>query len=386
MANYQGLLRVIRSVEVLMLKTWAAWPRGIRWLIGTVAVLLAVVIVWALFMPAADWLAHHDVGSAGGPLLQTARDAARGRLLTLGAGLVAAGALLFTARSFLLSREGQVTDRYTKAITQLGDEKLDVRIGGIYALERIARDSAKDHPTVIEVLTAFIRDHSNEWWPPVGKAGAELDRSTRPDIQAAVTVVGRRNAKRDIRPIDLTRAVLAAADLLGANLRGAVLAGADLRGTVLAGADLRFADLAGADLRGARLASGRLYGADLTNAHLEGAGLYAADLAGARLSSAHFAGANLDGAILPLADLAGADLNGASLVLAQLDVADPFLARLDDSAKLVSERLDEVNLTGADLTGVKWPADTPPPDGWKPDISSGRLERAGTDSGSAEAN
>ncbi len=59
-----------------------------------------------------------------------------------------------------------MTDRYTKAIEQLGSDKLDVRIGGIYALERIARDSAKDHPTVMEVLTAFIREHSREPWPP----------------------------------------------------------------------------------------------------------------------------------------------------------------------------------------------------------------------------
>ena len=55
-----------------------------------------------------------------------------------------------------------MTDRYTKAIEQLGSDKLDVRIGGIYALERIARDSARDHPTVMEVLTAFIREHSRE--------------------------------------------------------------------------------------------------------------------------------------------------------------------------------------------------------------------------------
>jgi hypothetical protein len=33
-----------------------------------------------------------------------------------------------------------VTDRYTKAIEQLGSDRLDVRIGGIYALERVARD------------------------------------------------------------------------------------------------------------------------------------------------------------------------------------------------------------------------------------------------------
>ena len=55
-----------------------------------------------------------------------------------------------------------MTDRYTKAIEQLGSNKLDVRIGGIYALERVARDSARDHPTVMEVLSAFIREHSHE--------------------------------------------------------------------------------------------------------------------------------------------------------------------------------------------------------------------------------
>ena len=55
-------------------------------------------------VPAADWLARYDVGSAKPALLPTARDAARGRLLTLLAGLFAAGALIFTALNFNLSR------------------------------------------------------------------------------------------------------------------------------------------------------------------------------------------------------------------------------------------------------------------------------------------
>ena len=204
-----------------VLKRWAAWPRGIRWLAGIAAVVLGLAIAWVLFVPVADWLAHHDVGSVNGPLHETALDNARGRLLTLGAGLFAAGALVFTALNFNLLRrnseqadqwqrrthelteQGQVTDRYTKAIEQLGSDKLDVRIGGIYALERIARDSARDHPTVMEVLTAFIREHSQEKWPPSGTGGQNRERSTRPDVQAALTVVGRRDAKRDTRPLDL---------------------------------------------------------------------------------------------------------------------------------------------------------------------------------------
>jgi hypothetical protein len=120
----------------------ARWSQVIRGLIGVAAVVLAMVIVWALLVPGTDWLARHDISPATGSLAK-ARDAARGRLLTLGAGLLAAGALVFTGRNFILSREGQVTERYTKAIEQLGSDKLDVRIGGIYALERVARDSAR---------------------------------------------------------------------------------------------------------------------------------------------------------------------------------------------------------------------------------------------------
>jgi hypothetical protein len=196
-----------------VLKRWAGWPRGVRWLPWVAAVVLALAIAWALFVPVADWLAGHDVGSVTGPLYETALDNARGRLLTLGAGLLAAGALLFTARNFTLSREGQVTDRYTKAVDQFGSDKLDVRIGGIDALERIAWDSARDHPAVVDVLAAFIREHSREQWPPSGPGGAELERSPRPDIQAAVTVVARRDARRDFRPINLAGADLSGADL-----------------------------------------------------------------------------------------------------------------------------------------------------------------------------
>jgi hypothetical protein len=128
-----------------MPKRRARRSRVIRALIGVTVAALVVVIIWALLVPGADWLARHDIGSAKGSLA-TARDAARGRLLTLSAGLLAAGALLFTARNFILSREGQVTDRYTKAIEQLGSEKLDVRIGGIYALSGLLGIPQKTTP------------------------------------------------------------------------------------------------------------------------------------------------------------------------------------------------------------------------------------------------
>ena len=311
------------DVKRLMMKRWAAWPRSTRWLAGGIAAAVLVpVFAWVLFVPATDWLARHDVGSATGPLLQTARDAARGRLLTLGAGLFAAGALVFTARNFRLSREGQVTDRYTKAIEQLGSDNLGVRVGGIYALERIARDSARDHPTVMEMLTAFIRENSHEQRPQPDPGSKE--RFRRRDIQAAVNVVGRREVKHDIRRIHLARA-----HLMGANLRAADLAGANLI---------------------------RVY---LDRAHLRGANLTGANLTGAKLIRADLTGAKLIGANLIRAKFTGADLIGADL--ADADLAD------------------------ADLADARWPRDAPVPAGWKLDTSSGRLEAAGTGSGLTEA-
>jgi hypothetical protein len=70
------------------------------------------------------------------------------------------GAASLLAYLAALNRAGQITDRFGKAVGQLGSAELDVRLGGIYALERIARDSADDHPQVMEVLTAFVRVHA----------------------------------------------------------------------------------------------------------------------------------------------------------------------------------------------------------------------------------
>ena len=201
----------------------------------------------------ADWLARHDVGSATGSQLETAWPNARGGLLTLSAGILAAGALVFTARNFILSRrtlelsvrtlelteQGQVTERYSRGIEQLGSEKLDIRIGGIYALERVARDSARDHSTIMEVLATFVREHSRETWPEPAPDDHRQERSTRPDVQAALTVIGRNPGHRvDLRGADLTRADLTGADLTGADLTGADLIGADLTGADLSGAIL----------------------------------------------------------------------------------------------------------------------------------------------------
>jgi uncharacterized protein YjbI with pentapeptide repeats len=203
-------------------------------------------------------------------------------------------------------REAQFADRYSKAIEQLGSDTPDIRVGGIYALEAIAGDSpARYHATVMEVLTAFIREHSRT--PP---GGTRPPRRPPADPQAALSVVGRRKAEHDIRPMDLS-----GADLTGMALNRASLGDASLVKAHLSQADLTLADLTGADL---------------TGAHLDGA---------------HLNGAHLTRVCLTDAVLIGADLAVADLTLAGLTRAD---------------------FTGARLARTKWPANVPIPAGWEP--------------------
>jgi Pentapeptide repeats (8 copies) len=331
------------------------WHSHRRAILAVGAIVAALLVVAAFIWPITDLIAAHDVGQIAGPRrtaeLQAAREAVRTQLLTLAAGVFVAGALWFTAQNYRLSRQGQVTDRYTKAMEQLGSDKLDVRIGAIYALERIARDSATDHPTVMEVLAAFIREHSREQWPPSSNDGPETEpaRTTRPDVQAAVTVIGRRDIRGDRQPIDLSRA----------NLSRANLGSADLHGADLSGADLDHTNLGDAKLAGAKLSATLFIGANLAGADLTSAELFDASLARAFLKHANLTDANLTGADLTGADLFGADLTSAYLVSADLSDAD----------------LDRSNLQGANLADAKWREDVSAPAGWVRDPASGLLRR-----------
>jgi hypothetical protein len=289
---------------------WSTSNSPQQFLLAIALVLVALAAICGLLWPITDLMAAHDVGTITGPLraahLQAAREAVRTQLLTLGAGVFAAGALIFTARNLTLSRrtldlteQGPVTDRYTKAIEQLGSDKLDVRIGAIYALERIALDSPRDHPTAMEVLAAFIRQNSPE---PLaqGSGRTSPEHIARPDVQAAATVIGRREASND-RPyaaIDLTGAKLSYTKLTRANLSRADLTCADLTGADLTAADLTDADLTGADLTGADLPGADLTGADLPAANLTRADLTAADFTDADLTDADFTDAYFHDAYL----------------------------------------------------------------------------------------
>lgn len=196
---------------------------------------------------------------------------------------------------YLNYQQGQeklVTERFSTSVTQIGNTKEVVRIGGIYSLERIAKDSPKDHWTIMEVLTAYVRQNSP--LPPKGKVASPIPI----DIQSALTVIGRRNSKQESadKRLDLSSSNLSGADLFSADLRGANLRYADLSRAYLIRADLFSADLSTADLSTADLSTADLIAADLRYANLRYANLSGADLRYANLRDANLRDANLSGA------------------------------------------------------------------------------------------
>ena len=260
-----------------------------------------------------------------------------------------------------VAEEGHITDRFTKAIAQLGDTEMAIRLGGIYALERLAKDSETDHGPIMEVLTAYVRENAPRQEEDPQKAAEKPPT----DIQAILTVIVRRettgknrgNDPLDLNHTRLTRANLSEADLRGANLYEADLRGADLTRATLGGGplltggrlddapllsptnlagvwppppvSLNAVNLTRANLRGARLGGSNLTGSNLSEADLTGADLRSANLRGADLSGANLTRADLMGARLGGADLTGADLSGANLSWASLFDADLLRARLN---------------------------------------------------------
>jgi uncharacterized protein YjbI with pentapeptide repeats len=219
-----------------------------------------------------------------------------------------------------LQSRGQVTERFTRAIEQLGQaDKLDVRIGAVYALEQIARDSAELHWPIMEVLTAYLREHAPVRSEPAEPPVNPQEIRTPADLQTIATVIGRRKRSQDPNDqrLDLGRVDLRGVYWPHAQLDGANLMVAQLDGANLIEAKLEKALLIGTELREAKLSRGQLNGANLTLAQLQ-----RAFLRGAQLKEAYLGGADLQRAELQFAQLRGANLAEARLEGADLQDAD----------------------------------------------------------------
>jgi uncharacterized protein YjbI with pentapeptide repeats len=226
--------------------------------------------------------------------------------------------------------QGQITDRINKAVEGLGAEKtvkrqrhdqdgnptyekdangssdyskpvfvetsepnLEVRIGSIFALERIARENPDFHVQVMEILCAYVRLNS----PVIGAAKLSFDKrdtsktahhndetsgqcpSLRIDIQTALDALGRRSETNI-----LTKEAFAnfKVRLNGCNLQRAEISGnwdhADFSDCALELACFSDARFVQTDFRRSRLSKLTLVKCNFENAKIERAELHSTNL------------------------------------------------------------------------------------------------------------
>jgi uncharacterized protein YjbI with pentapeptide repeats len=305
-----------------------------------------------------------------------------------------------------ISQEGQITERFTRAIdqlgaiNQLGNPAIEIRLGGIYALEGIANESEKYYLQIIEILTAYVRmnsyireeDYKNLDFEELSNR-AYLDSDIRlkdsPEIQAIVTVISRRKNflgagefsglefqktylraanftgtttnkiytfKRSDREVHLEGAFFYQADLIGADFERAQLKGANfynayltrayfinanLQGAKIEWAHLERASFEGANLEEASFDWSQLHGAIFVKAYLKGTRFYAADLIYAMFNEANLENATFGGANLENATFEGAELKGADFREAHLKGAKLSFAQLSKVKTLYEAEIDE---------------------------------------------
>lgn len=272
-----------QGLNVLLAALGVAGATGLIWLMLTgaerdhppkleswfkpMAVVLGVVWIWLL--GATLWgLWQVFNGVEGAPL--AGGSLGLGALIAafLGAPFVIYGTYL-RHKTQRLEQEGHMTDRITKAVEQLGTEKtikepdgagktvertvpnIEVRMGAILSLERIAQDSTmhdkgRDHVRVMEILCAYIRENTTT---PDLSADADHDGPfrVRTDVQMAIDVVKRRDHTQQ----KIEEGAKYRLNLKECDFRGADLSKGSFRGAVFSSCRFDFSLLNASDFSGA---------------------------------------------------------------------------------------------------------------------------------------
>ncbi len=254
-------------------------------------------------------------------------------------------------RNFVATRQVETSERnlrnerYQTGANMLGSDTLATRLGGIYALEHLAKDHPDEyHIQIMKLLCVFVRH-------PRTDKSFDAEAPIRPDVEAAVQAIGTRgeDGKKlesderwhlDLRGANLKGAYLIGTDLTGAKLEYANLQGAKLDDANLTGADMYLANLTGAIMYLANLASAYMGNATLTGAKLKYANLTGAIMYRANLTDTDISHANLTDARISRANLAGATICGTTLTGADMSDVDISGTRLNQVGGLTQESLN----------------------------------------------
>ncbi len=159
---------------------------GRRVLLAALAIVIAMALVISALVLVPHWLVPGGVLTGSDRIRLLGQSSIRSTILQLLGGLVVVVGIAYTAVQVKISRETHYTERYAKAIDQLGHPEKIVRVGGMFALRRLAANSAVDGPVVVEVLRSYLKVVSPRLLtssPPPGPG------QISPDIQTALTLL-----------------------------------------------------------------------------------------------------------------------------------------------------------------------------------------------------
>ena len=270
------------------------------------------------------------------------------------------GQLLYHAKEGSSHNAGKDLDFKRPVITELTEPNLEVRLGAIYALERISQDSARDHIQIMEILCAYIRQNAGRETVSLPDSGVANEPVTvqqwtswrgksvehpRQDVDVGLRVIERRSENRKqlerdkgyrlglerqiLRKLILSKRDMSGADLRDAELQGAEFVGSILKGAAIEDAQLQAASLSRADLRGAYANAADFTCAWLFNVKLNGARLINAIFDSAVLIGVKMQGAELMNARMQHSQLSGADARGANFIQAKFQGAQLQSARFE---------------------------------------------------------
>jgi hypothetical protein len=129
----------------------------------SVTILIIVLLLLLIVVPYWD-VNYRGINNATQEV--TLENQSRATLAQILGGIVVGAGIYFAWGNLTTAREGQITERFTRAVDQLGatdkddNPAIEIRLGGIYALERIANESEKDYWPIMEILTAYVRKNS----------------------------------------------------------------------------------------------------------------------------------------------------------------------------------------------------------------------------------
>ncbi len=218
--------------------------------------------------------------------------AASGVILTAGVVftfLQLTGAQESTQRQLELTLAGQTADRFARAVDQLDAGKsIDVQLGAIYSLDKLADESPEYGPAISGTLSAYVTTRRPLALADANQPRVRVDRL--PHVQSALRVLlQERDQQLTVQVPDT--------DLYGAAMRGGVLTSADLSGSSLQSVDLQDARFDSVDARGV---------------NFRDANLRDVEMLGVDLRETVFSGASTLGMTITLANLSGADASSLS--------------------------------------------------------------------------